>query len=1211
MASGKCETCGGLTACGPFGWLCEACLTNYLKPQKAAHWESLSSDLSESSDQTATSRIGPYLLIERIASGGMGIVFRARSEELGREVALKLMRSEGTSNAVARARFRTEAEAVADLDHPNIVPIFDVGEHSGTPYFSMKLIEGQSLASRKAIKQISRGFRKPQSAENKKHHRESATLTAKIARAVDHAHCRGILHRDLKPENVLVDTRGTPFVTDFGLAKRIDRQDRLTLTHAVIGTPSFMSPEQATGDQRSISLTSDVYSLGAILFYLLTGAPPFQGSSAAIVLRKVVEEDPPPPWELNPNCDRDLALVALKALNKESHQRYSNARDFAEDIERWLRGEAILARPSSSWELARRWVRRRPFLGAAISVSIISATVLGIQGWLNYQAQRTQQEVIRATSQQLSKTLADVRIRDADKLLSVGRDGEAIAQLTANIRQAVSPNYSAPFLASVLENSRFPRRLGPPIEHGTIPSVIVFHPDGTHIATASFKDTSCRLWNIFTGKSARPALEHQESVYQISFSQDGTRMVTGATDGTARVWDTFSGEPLSPLLRHEGQLHITRFNNERDVIVTAGEDCQAKVWHGDGSGLAYPVFKHPSEEIIIHIAEHVPNRNLFLTGSVRGNFWLWEVPSGRLVKKIDAPPKYVRFVSFNPSGDQFASVEEFGIALFDSTTLDPITFIPHPSASLNAFFDKSGRRLLTNAQDGLRLFDTKTATTIEGLPEIDMTGSRLDAVPRKNAFLVTKLNRITGFDLESLSPSFAAIFASSGIRNVAASPYHDRVAFTDNTGNAEIWEIPDQKDLGITNRSRNGALYSQAHFVTGDQGKHKLLVAERSNGEVEFLSLESTLQSLDQYSIGTPHPVIQTGSGKQMVGFYGYGQPHQFMVLDTHSNRQHIIKAPKASGAFSLNSDETWMATLSNNENSSNRGAQIYSFSEEDFIGRRIEGENSILVLDVSPSDKHIATGDVSGYIQLWDAANQNLVDQKHIGNLPIIGICFTPDSRGLIATGRGGRIQAWSIDESLTPLWSKELNVDVSKTIPAQLIVSPDEQMLAIATMDGSIHCWNVLTGEERFPSIQHDGEIKHIAFVPNSELLLAVTAKGKYRFWNKKTGAPASASSQWHNSWTTVKSSPCGQYYSVGMADGSIAIRRVPNSHQIEAIPEWFPAFAEAYAGVKLTNSNRPKVIPWKERLDMINAAREQMQDTPLATWARELLESGTLQE
>ncbi|GAB5406909.1 MAG: serine/threonine-protein kinase [Aureliella sp.] len=288
-------------------------------------------------------RIGDYELEAVVGRGGMGVVYRARQISLNRTVAVKMIHENRPSSDENRARFYAEAEATARLEHPGIVPVFEVAQHDGHPLFSMQFVQGETLG------QLLQRGPLPQ--------RRAARYVASVARAIDYAHGQGILHRDIKPSNIMVDERDEVRVTDFGLAKFSDSSDRLTRTGAVIGTPSYMSPEQATGRTGQLGPQSDVYSLGTVLYHLLVGRPPFIADSPVELALQILEHDPPPPRLLEPRLDADLDMIVQRAIQKPIDLRYSAAAELAEDLECFLRDEPVAARSGKLAQVAARWFR--------------------------------------------------------------------------------------------------------------------------------------------------------------------------------------------------------------------------------------------------------------------------------------------------------------------------------------------------------------------------------------------------------------------------------------------------------------------------------------------------------------------------------------------------------------------------------------------------------------------------------------------------------------------------------------------------------------------------------------------------------------------------------------------------------------------------------------------------------------------------------------
>src|SRR5437762_1633382 len=341
--------------------LCLSCtLREGLEGDREPSRESFEAILAEDEVQDTHWRVGNYEILEEIGRGGMGVIYRARQRHSRRIVALKRLVSYHADSRETLERFRREAEAAASLDHPNILPIYEVGQgEDGLPFFSMKYATGGSLQTAgPALRNELRGC---------------VRLTAKVGRAVQYAHEHGVLHRDLKPGNILLDGQGEPFVTDFGLAKWLDTSTDLTRTLAIFGTPGYIAPEQAKGPAAKLTPAADVYSLGAILFDLFTGRPPFLGEHALAVIQQASEKPAPKLRSLAPTLDRDLETVCARCLEREPGARYQTAGALAEDLERWLEDRPISARPVRAPARVWRWSRRNPVFAGAVAISLLLA----------------------------------------------------------------------------------------------------------------------------------------------------------------------------------------------------------------------------------------------------------------------------------------------------------------------------------------------------------------------------------------------------------------------------------------------------------------------------------------------------------------------------------------------------------------------------------------------------------------------------------------------------------------------------------------------------------------------------------------------------------------------------------------------------------------------------------------------------------------------
>jgi tetratricopeptide (TPR) repeat protein/tRNA A-37 threonylcarbamoyl transferase component Bud32 len=360
----KCPACGApLSPDAPMG-LCVSCLFNSAANPESEH----------------PTRFAGYELLDGGKAGGMGVVFRARQINLDRIVALKMIRGAFLATPAQAQRFRAEAEAAACLDHPSIVPVYEVGDQDGHQYFTMKWIEGGSLAdSLRSINSPAIRNRTPDESTGRElafTPLRAAEMISTIARAVHHSHQRGIIHRDLKPSNILLDANGEPHVSDFGLAKRLDSNAAITLTDQALGTPAYMAPEQAAGKTRDLTTAADIYSLGAILYEMLTGQPPFTADTPAETIQKVLNEDPKRPGAVS-KPPRELETICFKCLEKDPRLRYPSAEALADDLDRWLRGEPIAARPSGAWARLHKWARRKPAV-ASLAATIVILALAGL-----------------------------------------------------------------------------------------------------------------------------------------------------------------------------------------------------------------------------------------------------------------------------------------------------------------------------------------------------------------------------------------------------------------------------------------------------------------------------------------------------------------------------------------------------------------------------------------------------------------------------------------------------------------------------------------------------------------------------------------------------------------------------------------------------------------------------------------------------------------
>jgi hypothetical protein len=577
--------------------------------------------------------IAGYEVLGELGRGGMGVVYRARHVNLNRVVALKMILSGTHAGPQALLRFQREAEAVARLQHPNIVQVFDVGEHEGRPYLALEHADGGSLAQQLA------GTPQPV--------RPAAQLVQTLARAIHVAHEKGIIHRDLKPANILLQRMAAtsttrhkkgeegqaeqggevglpagsapgpcgvcsgfswpflPKITDFGLAKLWQDPDGQTASGDVVGTPSYMAPEQAAGQTGAIGPAADVWALGAILYELLTGRPPFRGASALDTLQQVRAQEPVPPSRLQPGLPRDLEAICLKCLEKGPQQRYLSAEALAEDLRRFLAGEPTRARPVGAWGRGMKWLKRHPAPAALAAVSGLAALALvGVAVGLAYNT-RLQDALEEATTQRAEaerqRLAAERASAEADRLRGQAEEMERRVRYARDMHVAHQA-WQDGQVGRVLELlDAWRRPPGDPSDlrgcewdylrglcfrdlrtlrwHTAAVKALAFSADGRRLASAD-AGGGVRLWDLAGAKGSRPLRGHTAAVHALAFSPDGTRLAAADNEKVVKVWDANTGQLVHTLKGHTGPVYSVAFSPEGKLLIAAGSSA-VRFWDAD------------------------------------------------------------------------------------------------------------------------------------------------------------------------------------------------------------------------------------------------------------------------------------------------------------------------------------------------------------------------------------------------------------------------------------------------------------------------------------------------------------------------------------------------------------------------------------------------------------------------------------------------------
>lgn len=969
-------------------------------------------------------RIADFVIEEEIARGGMGIVFRARDLNLNRTVALKVLLAGPFAQAEDRIRFRGEAEAAARLDHPGIVPVYEVGDRDGILYFTMGLVEGTSLS------QIIR--------QSPLDPTRAAEMAIEIAAAAEYAHAKGIVHRDLKPANVLIDQSGRVRVTDFGLARQTDSGSDLTRTGQVVGTPEYMAPEQACGHASEAGPSADIYSIGATLYCMLTGHPPFWAANSVETLRRVIEQDPVSLRQFNRKIPVDLETICLRCLEKQPDQRYPNAAALCWDLRQFLAGEPIAARRPTLVQRTIRLARRYPWAAACVgllfALAILGPIIATNQMRLAGEARQARDEMART----LYISDMNLAMRDWDEA-NLQRCGELLLRHLPQQGKRDFRGFEWYYLYRAWRESQDV----PVIFRDIQLECMALSPDQSKLAIGGH-DGQLVIWDLNTDRELHRFQAHPYRTCRVAFSCDSQILASASIDNEVALWDCQTAAPLRSL------------SGSRAISFSPVDRAFAYRTAGRAIGIlnaisADPLIIENADPDFIETLEFSHDGQRIASAGWDGHIRIWDATTGQLMRTLDGHQQSVWAVAWSPDGRFLASGDSTGgVSIWNTDNARRISGHSDHESTINSIaFSSDGQWLASASGDNtVHLRSVKSGRLLQVLKGHSAAVHSL-SFATDGTFLMTasidgtvkrwELDRASQPDLlEHPCPVNSVVFLDNG-RTIATAGID---------GNIRYWDLADGT-LRTEVSAHQGAVWriaalqvdGQPLLISSGQDEH-VRVWDRQTHQC-ILKLNSPPRSLD------PLP-IAVFAGDSLVAFSD--KTHNVAVWDLRNRKQ-------------LASYKTG----------------------------RVED------LDFSPDGRFLLSA-LGPFLEIRDSRSGDLLLQWEGASRVTKHVRFSPDGRKIAAATHNQLVKLWQRDDAPGALPENLTSPRVltgSAGIVDALNYSHDGTVLATAGDDRVIRIWDAETDQQRAVLVGHSAEIVALAFSPDDQILASASMDSTVRLW------------------------------------------------------------------------------------------------------------------